>query len=87
MPRRHEEHLLHARVKPPRGQAASLGSSTHMERSVYHPPSWQVAPHPHSYVSSSTARPLPPLAGEVAEKGEERRFHGEGYFSSLIPVW
>lgn len=71
--------------EPPRGQAESLSCSTHMELCVYHPPSWQVAPHPHTSVSSSTARPLPPPA---AVKGEERRLHGQGYFSSPpIAVW
>ncbi len=80
MPMRHESHLLQTRVKPPKGQAASLSSSTHMELSVYHPPSWQVVPHPRTYMSSSTARPLPLLAGEVTEKGEERCLRRRGLF-------
>lgn len=69
MSMRHESHSLQTRVKPPKGQTASLSSSTHMELSVYHPPSWQVVPHPRTYMSSSTACPLPPLAREVTEKG------------------
>lgn len=73
--------------KGPEEQAASLRFFTHMGRSVYHPTSWQVVPHCRTQVSSSTARPLPTLAGEVTEKGEERCLHNEGYFSSLILVW
>lgn len=39
-----------------------------------------------TYMSSSTARPLPRLAEEVKEKGgQESCFHGEAYFSSPIP--
>lgn len=61
-------------VKPPKGQAVSLSSSTHMARSVYHQPSWQVVPHPRTYMSSSTARPHPPSAEEVAGKGRRGAF-------------